>query len=190
MIRIENHVYREVGIPADHKPPDPRAPRPKHPGHCKEKNSRWSGGWIVRNKATYVLCPDHPKADVNGYVLEGILVLESLLGRYMWSFERVKFADGDRCNAYPDNLLYRKMVRDPRFARRKKLPKEMSKKFRRPSTRLRFPKQLYAEQVTRTSRRGRWVREVSVKCKCCGNLYWQQLKTDLINYDQLCPMCP
>jgi hypothetical protein len=42
-----------------------------------ERSSNWNGGQkITRYGYRQILCPDHPRADVNGYVMEHIFVWE------------------------------------------------------------------------------------------------------------------
>lgn len=80
-----------------------RGPRPGslHPG--------WKGG-VTIDKGGYVLrhCPDHPYANLCGYVREHRLVIEKLLGRYLLPQEVVHHIDDDPSNNSPSNLrLYR-----------------------------------------------------------------------------------
>jgi hypothetical protein len=54
----------------------------------------------------YVLVyfPEHPKSH-NGYIYQHIMVVEKLLGRYLYPEERVHHIDGDRGNNKKSNLL-------------------------------------------------------------------------------------
>lgn len=68
-------------------------------------NSNWRGGRTV-TPAGYVLIrlPDHPAADVRGYVYEHRLVMEEKLGRPLRPGERVRRKDNDPSNNDPANL--------------------------------------------------------------------------------------
>lgn len=61
-----------------------------------------------------VRAPDHPRAKKNKhpYVLEHILVMESILGRYLLPNERVHHRNGRRDDNRPENLELWK-VKDP-----------------------------------------------------------------------------
>lgn len=60
-----------------------------------------------------VRAPDHPRAhDRNPYVLEHILVMERVLGRYLVPNERVHHRNGRRNDNRAENLELRKM-KDP-----------------------------------------------------------------------------
>jgi hypothetical protein len=73
---------------------------------CGEANPNWRGGRTV-TPAGYVLrrVPEHPAADVRGYVYEHRLVMEDMLGRALQPGERVRHKDGDPGNNSPTNLL-------------------------------------------------------------------------------------
>ena len=57
-----------------------------------------SGGYVL------VWQPDHPNADVRGYVYEHRLVAENTLGRPLSADEQVHHLDGNKQNNSPDNL--------------------------------------------------------------------------------------
>lgn len=65
----------------------------------------WRGGVTV-DKSGYILRfrPEHPRANVRGYVREHRLVMEQKLGRYLLPGEVVHHIDDDRGNNHPDNL--------------------------------------------------------------------------------------
>jgi hypothetical protein len=68
-------------------------------------NPFWKGG-RVRTTQGYlkILCPDHPYADCNGYVLEHRLVMEKKLGRYLMPWEIPHHKNGVRDDNTPENL--------------------------------------------------------------------------------------
>jgi hypothetical protein len=74
-------------------------------GRPREANPNWRGGRTV-TRAGYVLIrmPEHPAADVRGYVYEHRLVMEAALGRLLRHRERVRHADGNPGNNNPANL--------------------------------------------------------------------------------------
>ena len=69
-------------------------------------NGNWRGG-TVKHRAGYVLrrVPTHPKAKTaNGYILEHVLVMEELLGRYLVEGENVHHKNGVKDDNRPENL--------------------------------------------------------------------------------------
>lgn len=65
--------------------------------------------WNIRKKISkgdydYGLCPEHPKATKNGYVLMHRLVMENELGRMLEDGEEVHHKDRNRKNNHPSNL--------------------------------------------------------------------------------------
>jgi len=69
-------------------------------------NGNWQGGTTI-HKAGYVMIktPGHPRArSNNGYVFEHILVMETLLGRYLVPEETVHHLNGVKDDNRPDNL--------------------------------------------------------------------------------------
>ena len=69
-------------------------------------NPNWKGGRTVTS-AGYVLIkmPEHPAADVRGYVYEHRLVMERKLGRLLAPGERVRHSDDQPGNNEPSNLV-------------------------------------------------------------------------------------
>ena len=70
------------------------------PLHWRPRSERWVGqeGYIL------VQVPDHPKARVDGTVLEHRLVVEQGLRRYLEDWEIVHHKNGDRGDNRPENL--------------------------------------------------------------------------------------
>lgn len=70
------------------------------------KNPAWKGGRYIEPEKGYVLIrsPDHPRARVNGYVLEHIVVAEMTLGRSLRPGEEVHHVNHNRADNRPDNL--------------------------------------------------------------------------------------
>jgi len=73
-----------------------------HPG---ERNPNWRGGRTVTSHG-YVLVkrPEHPLADVRGYVYEHRIVAEEQLGRPLEPGEQVHHLNGDKSDNHPENL--------------------------------------------------------------------------------------
>jgi hypothetical protein len=78
-----------------------------------ELNSYWKGGKI-KNRAGYVLLtqPEHPRADISGYVFEHIIVAEQMIGRSLKWFgtgnpksEVVHHINGIKNDNRPENLV-------------------------------------------------------------------------------------
>jgi hypothetical protein len=69
-------------------------------------NPNWRGGRTI-TPAGYVLIkmPEHPAADVRGYIYEHRLVMEQELDRLLAPGERVRHKDNNPGNNAPDNLL-------------------------------------------------------------------------------------
>lgn len=81
----------------------------------REQTFNWRGGRTLTKPQGYVrvLAPDHPRAKpTNPYVLEHILVMEGVLGRYLEPNERVHHKNGQRQDNRPENLELWKM-KDP-----------------------------------------------------------------------------
>lgn len=79
------------------------APRPDMTG---PRNPCWRGGSYIEPGKGYRLIrrPSHPRARANGYVLEHILVAESMLGRPLADGEEVHHRNLDRSDNRPENL--------------------------------------------------------------------------------------
>jgi hypothetical protein len=72
----------------------------------REKHPRWKGG-RYKNTAGYVfvLQPDHPYANCDGYVREHRLVIEKNIGRYLEANEKVHHINGEVSDNRAENLV-------------------------------------------------------------------------------------
>lgn len=70
-----------------------------------ERNPNWKGGSTYRKKG-YIMryIPGHPRGGARGHVFEHILVMEEVLGRYLYPNERVHHRNGVRDDNRPENL--------------------------------------------------------------------------------------
>jgi hypothetical protein len=72
-------------------------------------NCNWKGGRTIKDGYVAVRCENHPKATKFGYyVLEHILVMENILGRYLNNDEVVHHINGIRYDNRPENLVVMK----------------------------------------------------------------------------------
>lgn len=71
-----------------------------------ENNPAWNGGKYIEPGKGYVMVhnPTHPRARVNGYVLEHILVAETMMGRPLAPGEEVHHINRKRDDNRPENL--------------------------------------------------------------------------------------
>ena len=60
--------------------------------------------FIIKKGYKKILCPNHPRSDGKGYVLEHIIILEKKLGRVLFPNEVTHHIDHDKLNNHPDNL--------------------------------------------------------------------------------------
>jgi hypothetical protein len=92
-----------------------------------ERGHHWKGGRIVEPRG-YVLLwrPEHPDADVRGYIYEHRLVAEEMLGRRLLPGEEVHHGPGgkgdnrrENLTVYPSCLAHREQHRKPGSRRRR-----------------------------------------------------------------------
>jgi hypothetical protein len=78
-----------------------------HNHHMKgARNSHWNGGRYQRKDGyVFIKRPNHPFANVRGYVEEHRLVVEARLGRYLTPAEIVHHDDENPANNTDDNLV-------------------------------------------------------------------------------------
>jgi hypothetical protein len=69
-------------------------------------NGNWRGGKTIDHKGyVFVRKIDHPRAKHNnGYVFEHILVMETMLGRYLIKGENIHHINGIKSDNDPENL--------------------------------------------------------------------------------------
>jgi len=96
----------------------------KRSSYIMERHPSWKGGKRKNhNGYTLIRMSNHPRA-VNGYVFEHILIMESILGRYLTSEEVVHHINSNKNDNSPQNLMLFKNESDHQqyhaFMRREK----------------------------------------------------------------------
>jgi hypothetical protein len=82
----------------------------KQKGNIKHGN-RWKGGRSLTSHGYILLkMPEHPRAHINGYVYEHIIVAEEKLGRALAPSEIVHYIDANRQNNDPQNIAVMKSI--------------------------------------------------------------------------------
>lgn len=72
----------------------------------REKNNRWKGGiWKTYQGYIHILFPEHPRANIRGYVPEQVLVSEQYLGRYLEKNEIIHHINQIKTDNCPENLF-------------------------------------------------------------------------------------
>ncbi len=75
-------------------------------GRNGSDNNNWKGGKHLNRGYVYILKPDHPRADHQGYVLEHILVVEEVLGKPLPKGAVVHHANGVKSNNQKKEFSY------------------------------------------------------------------------------------
>jgi hypothetical protein len=70
-----------------------------------ENSPRWKGGKYIREGYIFVLSPNHPYKNNQGYVREHRLVMEAHLGRTLLPIEVVHHINGDKTDNRIENLM-------------------------------------------------------------------------------------
>lgn len=84
------------------------------------KNPNWKGGrTIASNGYVLVKRPDHPGADVRGYVYEHRLVAEEQIGRALRKGEQVHHRNCVKTDNRPDNIEVASSIAEHRVLHRK-----------------------------------------------------------------------
>ena len=69
-----------------------------------EQSRSWRGGVVMNHGYRMVYTPDHPARTKAGYVAEHRLVMEKVLGRYLFPDETVHHRNGCKTENQPSNL--------------------------------------------------------------------------------------
>lgn len=74
------------------------------PGAKRERNAHWKGGQKISAGRMWLLRPEHPRCNSNGYIRRSHAVMEEIIGRYLFANEVVHHKDRNTMNDDPDNL--------------------------------------------------------------------------------------
>ena len=77
----------------------------KFPGQKGEASPTWKGGKTIKDGYVLILQPDHPHANIHGYVREHILVMCTSIGRMLDANEVVHHINGVRNDNRLENLV-------------------------------------------------------------------------------------
>lgn len=79
---------------------------PRFRCHLGPLNPHWRGGRSLGRKPyVRIRCPQHPCADMTGRVPEHVLVMESMIGRFLCPAEVVHHRNRDTRDNRPENLM-------------------------------------------------------------------------------------
>jgi hypothetical protein len=88
----------------------------KYKGQSREGAPAWNGGRHIDRGYIQIFCPDHPRAQRNGYIYEHRLVMEAVLGRLLEPWEVVHHKNGVTTDNRPENLhLFASQAEHMRF---------------------------------------------------------------------------
>lgn len=73
-------------------------------GHRADGHWHWKGGQTITNGYVSIYQPGHPRADIRGYVMEHILVMERKIGRFLSPVECVHHINKNKRDNRPENL--------------------------------------------------------------------------------------
>lgn len=69
------------------------------------KHPNWKGGRWKHIGYIYIHNPNHPSANISGYIYEHRLIMEKMLERYLKKSEKVHHKNGIRDDNRPENLI-------------------------------------------------------------------------------------
>ena len=77
----------------------------KIPGQKGQDNAKWKGGRQIHNGYVLLLMPEHPRANIHGYVREHVLVMCNHLNRIIDANEIVHHINGIKDDNRIENLV-------------------------------------------------------------------------------------